>query len=693
MRNCAKKLIFVPYICSMTPFIPCRRQGNFFTAWYRNIVFTIITLLCAPALHAQQPADIKILTEQLATAADDSIRINIYNKIATYYTGNNNDSALLWIKQGLDYFKRKNNKLGEAWMHVDKGDFEDTKNNNIAAEREYTEGLQLYTALGNKKGIAAADNNLGTLEGKIGNYNKSLAYFMEAKKNYEEMGNRNGMMNCYINLGVLYDELKDSVNTIFYYKKADSISKTLPFSTNTIAICINIGEFYSSRNDTARALEAFAKARALSNKPDFAMVHLIATLNWCTEKFIAGDPEAARKELYPALAYARQHELGLQEADIYITLATYDNSLNVDTAQAYLYRALAIAQGAANKPQELNIYKTLVTFFEKHDDYKLANKYLKLQQSLSDSLLSESKARDISNLTARYELERSVAQVKRLEFLIAKNKTQKTIILIIGCIIAILFVVLYFFYKKAAKLNKTLQKKQSDLNELNQMKDKLLSIISHDLRGPIGNVPVVLDFISAEPAIPETYREMFPVLSENIHAILETLDNLLLLGKSFAQKNKCEKSTFDPIQYIDKNLQLLNYSREKKHIQIIKSLPQGILLKADPMHFDFTVRNLLSNAIKFSYPNGTVEISADLDKLHGFAVFALKDHGTGISEKRKESMFKPNVQSTYGTENEKGTGLGLLLCHEFVTQNGGKIWVESEVGKGSTFYFTMMTAS
>jgi signal transduction histidine kinase len=107
---------------------------------------------------------------------------------------------------------------------------------------------------------------------------------------------------------------------------------------------------------------------------------------------------------------------------------------------------------------------------------------------------------------------------------------------------------------------------------------------------------------------------------------------------------------------------------------------------ADPDHFKFVLRNLLTNALKFTKRNGEVSIKAFQDGK--FIRVSVKDNGVGMSKEFKEKLFKmDNVKSTTGTDNEKGTGLGLLLCKEFIRKNGGDIWVESEEGKGSCFEF------
>ena len=189
--------------------------------------------------------------------------------------------------------------------------------------------------------------------------------------------------------------------------------------------------------------------------------------------------------------------------------------------------------------------------------------------------------------------------------------------------------------------------------------------------------------------LPEEYKEVFSTLKEHSIIILETLDKLMLLGKSLLKQNNYEPQNFNPSSYIAKNIELLSITAKKKNIEIKNYIPDDVLLFADAMHFDFILRNLLTNALKFSFMGGIIELSANKGLKNGFVVFSVKDYGIGITEDRLKQMFKSAIRTTYGTENEKGNGIGLLLVHEFILQNGGELWVDSKEGQGSTFNFSL----
>ncbi len=636
-----------------------------------------------------QHKDITKLKALLIEQINDSVKINLYVNIFNYYNELNSDSAYMYANEGLRYFKEKQNVKGQGAMYLSKGDYEDAHGNSKLAEDHYLQALKLFSSINYKKGIAGADNNLAAFEGKKGNYKKAITYILVAKKIYEEADNIKDLLSCLINLGAIYDELKDSSQTINYYYKADSIVKLMPPSENTAILYINIGEFYNKYKDTAKAFYYYNKSMALSDANDYPMEHLIASMDKSVLEYEIGNEKQGKAFLVYALNYARQHNLPQQEADILINFVSLDKNLNKDTGLIYLNNALNIAKYTENKPMELNVYRAFSSIYEKYKNFEESNKYLKLQHALSDSLLNINKAKEIANLSSVYELEKSNAKVQVLEIMVAKNNFQKIIIICICLSIIILFAIVLYYYRITISLNKTLKKNKSDLAELNNMKDKLLAIIGHDLRGPVGNIPPILSLIEEEILLPEEYVEVFSTLKEHSIIILETLDKLMLLGKSLLKQNNYEPQNFNPSSYIAKNIELMSITAKKKNITIKNYINENIYVFADAMHFDFILRNLLTNALKFSFLDGIIELAANENFKNGYVVFSVKDYGIGITKDRLNQMFKSTIRTTYGTENEKGNGIGLLLVNEFVIQNGGEIWVDSKEGEGSTFYFSL----
>ena len=166
------------------------------------------------------------------------------------------------------------------------------------------------------------------------------------------------------------------------------------------------------------------------------------------------------------------------------------------------------------------------------------------------------------------------------------------------------------------------------------------------------------------------------------------LDNLLIWGKTQISGTSHEPKNINIHRLVQKNVRLLKPLADKKSIDIINEIVEDIVSFSDAAHIDIVLRNLLSNSIKFTNSNGSITISGIEED--GHLQLSISDNGVGMNLEAQNRLFKKNnYESTFGTNNEKGTGLGLYLCQEMVEKNGGKIWVESVLKKGTTFYFTI----
>lgn len=238
--------------------------------------------------------------------------------------------------------------------------------------------------------------------------------------------------------------------------------------------------------------------------------------------------------------------------------------------------------------------------------------------------------------------------------------------------------------------NLELDEKNAQLNTLNADKDKFFSIIAHDLRNPLGALRELPQIIVENI---ETYSrdELIRMIllqrdaAKNLFALLENL-----LTWSRIQRGMIEYSP-QPLNLehvITRNVALMKPNAEQKQITLSSLVSEPIDIQADYNMVDTVIRNLISNALKFTKEGGKIEVAASQN--NDFAEIAVADTGIGIKEQYIAKLFRIDEQyRRAGTANEKGTGLGLILCKEFVEQHDGRIWVESEVGKGSTFRFTL----
>jgi len=239
-------------------------------------------------------------------------------------------------------------------------------------------------------------------------------------------------------------------------------------------------------------------------------------------------------------------------------------------------------------------------------------------------------------------------------------------------------------------LFRELKKNETSLKEANQTKDRLFSIISHDLKNPFTSL------IGFSGALLENYdrldEETKKDFTKDIHESAEEIYNLLdnLLKWSLSQTGNLTQNTekINMALLVEENISLMRRSAEHKEIELLSEIEDGSLLFADVNMVNAIMRNLLSNAIKYTGKGGSVTLSSK--NAGNFLEISITDTGVGMSEEAREKIFRMDMNySTLGTARESGSGLGLILCKDFIEKQGGEIWVESKTGVGSKFSFTL----
>lgn len=244
-----------------------------------------------------------------------------------------------------------------------------------------------------------------------------------------------------------------------------------------------------------------------------------------------------------------------------------------------------------------------------------------------------------------------------------------------------------------ASQNEKLKKQNNELQELNKTKDKFFSIIAHDLKSPFNSL-INLTFLLKErndKLEDDRKKVLLGAVYQSSTRIYNLLENLLLWSRSQTGRMSYKPELIKINKIIEESISLLQETAQNKNIGIRTQIVPNLIVNADKNMVSIVVNNLLSNAIKFTHPNGEVVISIKKEKTDKRKIrLSITDNGVGISQKNIKKIFRIGENfSTEGTQNEKGTGLGLVLCKEFVEKNNGNIWVKSVENEGTTFYFTL----
>ena len=222
-------------------------------------------------------------------------------------------------------------------------------------------------------------------------------------------------------------------------------------------------------------------------------------------------------------------------------------------------------------------------------------------------------------------------------------------------------------------------------------RDKLYSVIAHDLRSPMGSIKMVLNMLILNLPVEKIGQEMYDLLAtanQTTENVFSLLDNLLKWTKSQTGKLSVVYQDFDLTSVADSVIEIFNMVAGVKKITIEEDKPAEMMVKGDIDMIKTVIRNLLSNAIKFSNAGSKVQVK--VTEKDGFAIVSVRDYGCGIDEESQKKLLRTDIHfTTFGTNNEEGSGLGLLLCQDFVSKNGGKLWFESKKGEGSLFSFSI----
>lgn len=362
------------------------------------------------------------------------------------------------------------------------------------------------------------------------------------------------------------------------------------------------------------------------------------------------------------------------------------NELN--KAKEVALRSKMIGEKTQTLSELTDVVNLLSNIYEEEQDYKNAFEYSVLSRELSDSLNISRRNQEIQILEAEYDFERREEELKREQNIALKNQQ----IMLGGVssffLVSLLFIFVFYKSKKnEEEANLRLEHLNKDLKETNNIKNQLFTIIAHDLRNPLSSLYGLVTLLEMRASNQEEMEKMIPELVSQFKHTSTLLNNLLNWSKSQMQGYKVVPSKFDIFELFRTNSKVLASRFQNKEISIkIDSTSSGLVF-ADRNMIDVVILNILSNAVKYCDKEDSVLISSTSQP--GFLTISIKDTGMGIPKNKIRLLFTSSFYSTTGTRNEAGTGLGLMLCKEFVEKNGGKIWVESTFGEGATFYFTL----
>lgn len=615
---------------------------------------------------------------KIQPAAEDTIKINRLIRLSKQYQDKAPEMAIRFAHEGLLLAQRTHFTAGEGHLLMQLGALNENYGHVEQGIRFQKEALGIFGQLHEENQVASVALKLGVLEGKRRRFKDASAYLNQGLDHYTRLKDQAGIVAAYRALGDL-NELEGNISpAIDFYLKAQKIQGAGPVSEVYFGILKSLGKLYSKNGDHQKALSYFQEGISKSDQQRFAKTHIHFLRKAGTLHDSLGHKEEALSYHKQALNKARQYQLPEEEAKVLISIAKSIKDQDAGQSIGHLNKALGIARGIGNKQLAAEIYRSLSDIYRQQVRFKDALYALEEHHHLLDSLLNVNKQHQIAIMKGNYELEASRVRIQGLEIKNQRQIYERNAGIFAMISVVLILLTVWYYLQKTKKLNR-------DLAESNQVKDRLFSIIGHDLRNPIGGITQMLALLEEE-SLESDQQEMVTAMRKQGEVASEILLSLLNWGKAQLEGIAINRTVFNTQPVISKNIALLTRQAEDKQVVLKDMTGAAIQVWGDADHFDFIIRNLLSNAIKFSYTGGSIEIAARADA--GQTVFSVTDHGQGISEDQQKKFYETSISVAYGTAGEKGTGIGLMLTKQFIKANGGRIWLESAPGQGTTFYFS-----
>ncbi len=662
-----------------------------------------------------QTKELDSLSIALGFETNDSLKVDTSLKIIDLlYDSQNFDQALKYIKLSDQLSSDINYEKGIANITYYKALIYAKKNDYINAMDGYNKAKTLFNKLKDTLHVAKVNNSIGLIEMERGNFSKGLQYSLSAIRELESRGLSHELRDVYVSLGQTYYKLNDVDKAIEYNLKALDTQEQMNDSEGVNNSSLLLAELYSKMKEHRKAIQFYEKVlNSSKGKIDSIRSNVLPKLGG--EYLAFNDFDSAAKYLIQGLKLNRRNN---NKADLVTTLNNLGqlnlSKGNLRTAAKQLYEAGAIAKKLNNADELLRYYglmKTLDSTTKRFDRaFVWQRRYYNLKDSIDKSKIQTPQktnaveATDLSlnfdNKTIKTEVGSKNTVSTKYEDKLKKFKFFFYTLLGILAIVCIFLVLAYLKQNNSLKSVQDLEEQNlkiqlqneayieqtKHLESINNVKDKLFSIVSHDLKDSLSSINGFIDLLRDGSLSREEFDNLIPELSENANNASLLLFNLLNWSKSQMQSLKPSPSLFDIQEVFEEKIKLVDQRLESKGIELVDHSLRDFAY-ADRSMIEIVIQNLLANALKFSRKGDTITVSNHIS--NGSCIISVADTGVGIPSHNLEKLFKNNTYTTMGTNNEKGTGLGLSICKELVELNGGKIWVESTVNSGSTFYIQL----
>lgn len=675
-----------------------------------NLLYIVLFVLCLAGTESFAQKYDNDSLQQLALNGTEKEKLLALQLLAELNRNNNPQQSLTYLNQAVEKAKVLGDQYALAGCLQLSASIENRNGNFQRAKELYLESLNQHINTNNRKGQADVTVALSGIYFMQGNLPLAADGYLRGLRYYEEINNKAGMVNTLSALGNIYARQNNFSKSIEYNLRALSLYEESSDKFRALVGYDNIGNIYLRQNNPIKAKEYFTKSLVLYGemKNNTGIASTLLQLGTIEQ---AGDKHDQALQLFQrSLAISKK----LKSQPLVVSAL---NAMGKSYTALRLYpkaiecfrKAIALAKESDMKIELEESYQGLASVYKLTKEKEKATTFSTLSKELKDSIYNDSSLKKLTDQLLVYESEKKNQQIELLnkeqqirESELTREREIRNLFTIASSIMGLLFIVLVVFTVQNRRFAKSLQKQQAELleknanileqkeklDQLNTVKDRFFSIISHDLRNNLTTMKLYFDLISNKDYEPQDNSEISKQIAGSVENTIDLLENLLVWASTQIKGVPIHIQKLNVHTLAQENINLLSGTAHHKNITLQNMVSEDALAYGDIDMINLVLRNLITNAIKFTGDNGLIMLSSYNNDTH--RIVAVRDNGIGISADNIGKLFNQHLHpTTKGTANEKGTGLGLILCKDFISRNGGEIWVESSKNEGTTFYFSL----
>ncbi len=551
--------------------------------------------------------------------------------------------------------------------------------------KSYKKAFYYANLAGDSSQIAYCYNNFGGFFSFKGEYNLALDNIFKAQRIFEKLNNPRGVAYTKLQAGLAYYKLKNYPMAKEQYSEVISIRKSLKDTLGVAVTKLLLSDTYVMLKNFDEAEKLLREALVVFKKFNDTK-GIGATYGDLAEvQYYRGEIGQAIENRYKAIPLLEKinYKIGVVENKLGLARCYYELG-QIDSALYYLDESSSLA---LNIKYISGYLKTLRAYFDiylSQNNVEAASYYAQKILDLNDSLY----ANEIILQSNEFKKLTRARNIETANLSLAHNVRKQNILVyyLIGFLILFVFFISIIYWQ-----NLKIKKRSVALETAVNDKNKLFSIVAHDLKNPFHSLLGYSDFLLNELDADypkEDIKSGIEQMRSSAHKLLDMVENLLQWARSQTGKIKYLPQNYSVKEIIDETIQYYQQSVNVKKIELSVDIEENLKCFCDKDMIQTVLRNLLSNSIKFTKEGGKIFIRAKSGNEKDEVVFEIEDTGTGIDGKLLPNLFEQTFSKT-GTSGEKGTGLGLKIIKDMIEKNGGKISVTSQVGIGTIFIFTL----